>query len=43
MEKINEIIDKVNILEEWANCNCSSHIRGESTVGWMCQVHGQQW
>ncbi len=23
-------------------CNCNEHTRGESTCGWYCQVHGQQ-
>ena len=23
-------------------CNCSRHKRGESTAGWDCPVHGQQ-
>jgi hypothetical protein len=24
-------------------CNCAVHRQGQSTGGWQCPVHGQQW
>jgi hypothetical protein len=29
--------------EKEAPCNCNDHRHGESTCGWICPVHGQQY
>ena len=45
-KKLNEIIDKVNELEERTtgklpDCNCKEARKNPSVMGWDCPVHGR--